>query len=98
MLLGKEKKGQTQTRVVWRGKNPNPPGSLLSPYFIVSRWSGAFSKTVKTLPDNPGASGYFYFRGKMLEIFADAFLWSNQQSSPFNDTYRVEKAKLAMHF
>ena len=36
-------------------------------------------------------------QGKTFGIFANPFLWLNLQSSMFNDSFRVEKIKLAIY-
>ena len=47
---------------------------------------------------SPPRVNIFIFAGKKIfGIFGDAFLWLNWQSSPFNDTFGVEKVKLAMY-
>ena len=57
-------------------------------YVLLKRCYVMFFRDVKTR----------IFRGKasLIQIFADASLWLNRQSSPFINACRVEKVKLAM--
>ena len=54
------------------------------------------------MQDSPGACAQMMptliFGGKCSNgIFANQFLWSNQQRSTFNDVNRVKQVKLVMH-
>ena len=87
-----------------RGKNPTRSGSLLAPYFIFLTLVGSLFEDRKTeLIDTDRVSRSavgvttFIFEGKMFGIFADEVLWLSRQRSPFNDAFRVEKAKLSMY-
>ena len=100
-VIEKGKKKASRDSQEWRGR-----GLLASLVPLFFHLSEASSENSHRLPWSFMNTGHqspslsyespIFLQGKMFGIFTNAFLWLNQQSSPFSDTFRVEKVKLAM--